>query len=228
MKLGERILAIVDYHKLTVPKYADNIGVKTAQGLRDLINGKTKTLSQNMKDKILSYSKDINPVWLLTGEGSMLKNSDEAEDFDESEEIDVFDNVPNKYISYLVPLAAMGGSLAGFEEAGVGRNMCERIVSPVANIDWVVPVCGDSMEPEYPNGSHVYVREINHFDFIAWGHVYVLDTTNGIIIKVVEKSDEPECVRCVSLNPSGRYSPFDVPVRTIRRMYKVVLCATLK
>lgn len=141
---------------------------------------------------------------------------------------EVKDDVPDKYISYLVPMSVVGGSLMGFDEEGVRREDCEKVVTPIPNIDWVVPVCGDSMEPEYPNGSRVYVREINPRDFIPWGNVFVLDTTNGLIIKVVEKSDNEGCVRCVSLNPSGRYAPFDVPMHTIRAMFRVMLCVAVK
>lgn len=71
---------------------------------------------------------------------------------DNTGEMEMSEYVPKKYISYLVSLSAMGGSLVGFEEEGGNRNRCERIVSPIANIDWVIPVCGDSMEPE--NGVH--------------------------------------------------------------------------
>lgn len=138
------------------------------------------------------------------------------------------DDVPEQFTAYLVPMAAMGGSLVGFEDEGVRRENCERVISPVANADWVVPVCGDSMEPEYPNGSRVYVQQIYPDDFIAWGNVFVLDTTNGIIIKVVKESEKENCVRCESLNPSGRYTPFDVPMRSIRAMYRVLLCVSVK
>lgn len=138
------------------------------------------------------------------------------------------DDIPEKYMTWLVPMAAMGGSLIGFEDSGVRRDECEKIISPVAGADWAVPVCGDSMEPEYPNGSKVFVKRIDPGDFIVWGNVFVLDTTNGLIIKVVVQSDKKDCVRCVSLNQSGRYQPFDVPMRTIRAMYRVLLCVSIK
>ena len=170
----------------------------------------------------------ISPDWLLTGEGDMLRPEAEVSGAVPMSESYYEDDVPEKYMSYLVPMAAMGGSLIGFEGEGVRKENCERVISPIANADWVVPVCGDSMEPEYPNGSRVYVRQISPNDFIAWGNVFVLDTTNGIIIKVVNKSDRDGYVRCESLNPSGRYAPFDVPMRSIRAMYRVLLCVSVK
>lgn len=216
----DRLMLYLKHKRMSLSDFSAQVNLNKAVVSRF---GETTAPKSLLK---IDENSDVNISWLLTGEGEMIK--DGAISHSQSEESDLFSGVPKKFISHLVPIAAMGGSLIGFEEGGVSRERCERIVSPIADIDWVVPVCGDSMEPEYPNGSHVYVREVNHFDFIAWGHVYVLDTTNGIIIKVVEKSDEANCVRCVSLNPSGRYTPFDVPLRTIRRMYKVVLCASLK
>ena len=72
MTLSERIKAIVDYSGLSIPKYAQAIGVQTPQAIRDLISGKTKSISENIKSKILSYTPEINASWLFTGEGKML------------------------------------------------------------------------------------------------------------------------------------------------------------
>lgn len=160
--------------------------------------------------------------WLLTGEGSMLMDDDEIE------KEDYLSDVPAEYVTYLVPIAAMGGSLTGFEESGVMLRDCEKVISPVAGVDMAIPVCGDSMEPEYPNGSQVFVKRIYPDDFIAWGNVFVLDTTNGVIIKVVKRSDDDRFVTCESLNTSGRYQPFDVPKHSIRAMYRVLMCVSLK
>lgn len=183
------------------------------------------------KDGLTAIQKaypQISPDWLLNCKGDMLKPETEVNTNPISQGTYYEDEVPEQFMSYLVPMAAMGGSLVGFEQEGVRKENCERVISPVANADWVVPVCGDSMEPEYPNGSRVYVQQIFPSDFIAWGNVFVLDTTNGIIIKVVKESDRKDCVRCESLNPSGRYAPFDVPMRSIRAMYRVLLCVSVK
>lgn len=226
MKLSERINMIVEYSGMSIPKYAQSIGVQTPQAIRDLINGKTKSLSADMQSKILSYSPEINPLWLFTGEGEMINESVAENQLPTGTYRE--DEIPERYMTYLVPMAAMGGSLNGYDGVGVRREDCEKVISPVADADWVIPVCGDSMEPEYPNGSRVYVKQINPGDFIAWGNVFVLDTTNGVVIKVVTQSDRKDCIRCVSLNPSGRYLPFDVPKRAIRAMYRVLLCASVK
>lgn len=197
-----------------------------------LSNGYIRNLKENPSvskiEDILRVYPELNRVWLLSGEGEMLKpnssNNDKSRNLNET-----IGTEPSKaYIVPLVPMAAMGGELVGFEEDGVRDEDCEKVISPVSGASFAVPIYGDSMEPEYPNGSRVFVKQINPSDFIAWGNAYVLDTTNGIILKIVMESDNPNAVRCVSLNPSGRYQPFDVPKRTIRGMYRVLACVTAK
>lgn len=201
----------------------------TPPNISSALKGDEKVLTDRFLRRFNTAFDDVFDIdWLLYGEGDMLRPEAEESDAAPVSESYYEDDVPEKYMSYLVPMAAMGGSLIGFEDEGVRKADCERVISPIANADWVVPVCGDSMEPEYPNGSRVYVRQISPNDFIAWGNVFVLDTTNGIIIKVVNKSDREDCVRCESLNPSGRYAPFDVPMRSIRAMYRVLLCVSVK
>lgn len=227
---------ILNHVKVSRKDFSLKLGIEKTQWIADILNeNKNVGISKDKAEKICRAYPEINLEYLLTGEGDLLnKGSEEIpEKFDSIEDSHIEtsysdDDIPEKFISYLVPMAAMGGSLVGFEGEGVRREDCERVISPIANIDLVVPVCGESMEPEYPNGSKVYVRKINPNDFIDWGNVFVLDTTNGIIIKVVEESENENCVRCVSLNPSGRYKPFNVPKRTIRAMYRVMLCLAVK
>lgn len=196
-------------------------------------SGKYPSISDDIKRGIIdAYDKD--EIWFITdkgkpviyGEGEILKSQHGRAELPVGEYRE--DEIPEKFMTCLVPMSAMGGSLVGFEESGVRREDCEKVVSPIADADWAVPVCGDSMEPEYPNGSRVFVKQINPGDFIQWGNVFVLDTTNGLIIKMVMQSDKKDCIKCVSLNPSGRYQPFDVPMRTVRAMYRVLLCVSIK
>lgn len=219
------INAVLSELNMKPGSFAKAIGVHPTQ-IYDLQSGKTKSISSVMADKITDVYPQFNKSFLIAGEGKMLKSESSKIELSIGEYRE--DEIPDKYMTRLVPMAAMGGSLVGFEEEGVRREDCERVISPVAGADWAVPVCGDSMEPEYPNGSRVFVKQINPGDFIQWGNVFVLDTTNGLIIKMVMQSDKKDCVKCVSLNPSGRYQPFDVPMRTVRAMYRVLLCVSVK
>lgn len=126
----------------------------------------------------------------------------------------------------LLPVSAQGGSLSDFEES-VMEYDCERIISPVKDATVAITVAGDSMSPEYPNGSKVFIKKINDSAFIDWGQTFVLDTINGIVIKNVYpcKSDIKK-ITCHSINPN--YPDFDVLKTDIRGWYRVIAVIALK
>ncbi len=132
------------------------------------------------------------------------------------------------YYTYLIPMSAMAGSLIGFDADGVCPTECERIVSPIAGVDFAISVYGDSMMPEFPSGSRVLIKRIDPTIYIDWGNVFVLDTANGVILKEVQPSDKEGTLTCHSLNPNGRYKDFDVPMCEIRAMYKVLACVSMR
>ena len=71
-----------------------------------------------------------------------------------SEDGTIYDSDNNTFIKMvpMVPLSAQGGSLNDFVTS-VRYQDCEKIVSPIRDTDIAVPVAGESMAPEYPNGS---------------------------------------------------------------------------
>ena len=54
MELSKRIEKIVEYSGLSIPKFAEFVGFKTPQAVRELIKGNTKTLSFQAQEKIIS------------------------------------------------------------------------------------------------------------------------------------------------------------------------------
>jgi len=89
-----------------------------------------------------------------------------------------------------------------------------------------MPVSGDSMAPEYPSGAQILIKRINESAFIDWGRVYVLDTCNGVVIKRVFPTDDPNILECRSINPE--YPPFKVATEDIYGVYRVLMCMSLK
>lgn len=132
------------------------------------------------------------------------------------------------HYTYLLPQTAHGGSLVGFGADGVFPEYCERVISPIADVDFAITIYGDSMMPEYPPGSRAMIKQIDPDAFIAWGNVYVLDTVNGVVVKELQPSDKEGRVVCHSHNPSGRYKDFEVNLEDVRGIYRVLACVTAK
>lgn len=179
-----------------------------------------RDLSDKVIEKILNFYTEINRVWLLTGEGEML-SSDQPRSESLEVKTEMATTVP------LIPISAQGGSLNEFVVSIKGSE-CERIISPIRGADFAIQVSGDSMAPEYPNGSRVFIKKINERAFIEWGKVYVLDTCNGTVIKTLVPSEKPECVKCISINPDPIYAPFEVNLQDVYGLYKVLLCMSVK
>ena len=216
--IKKRVLALVSHFSGNNKKAFENeVGLSNG-----FINNIKMTIHPKSSEKILSKHPEINRDWLLFGEGEMLNTKAPAVTKQEDEESD------GKLIP-LLPLSAEGGSLDGFDNLGVSLPDCEVIYSPIRDADMAITVSGKSMEPNYPEGCRVVVKRINHALFIEWGREYVLDTENGIVLKTLEPSDDPDFIRCISLNPDQRrYAPFEVPKESIRGVYRVHLMMSRK
>ena len=140
----------------------------------------------------------------------------------------IIENLDNTNTIMLLPISAIGGKLNDFL-VSVKESDCERIISPIKGADFAMTVAGDSMSPEYPNGSQIFIKKINEKDFIEWGKVYVLDTSNGTVIKIVNRSETEGYIKCTAINiDQKRYEPFEIPLTSVFGMYRVMLCMSIK
>lgn len=69
--LADRMKILIDESKLTIPKFALEIGSKTPQAIREILKGNTKTLSGNLTEGLFRLFPELNPLWLHDGEGEM-------------------------------------------------------------------------------------------------------------------------------------------------------------
>ena len=125
----------------------------------------------------------------------------------------------------VIPVEAMAGTLKEFFQS-VNEYDCERMVSPIKGADYAIKVNGDSMSPEIPNGSHILLKRINEEQFVEWGKIFCLDTSNGAVIKRIFPTDDPEVIECRSINPE--YPPFKVNTRHINGWYRVLMVMSFK
>ena len=181
-----------------------------------LMSGKREP-SETIVSNLCARFPELNPQWIQTGEGEMLQDvrPRPGDEFVEP------NTVP------LLPIFAQAGHLTGWSDA-VEEAKCERVISPVKDVDMAVHIYGESMYPDIPNGSVCYVRRINPRAFIEWGRAYILDTVNGPLLKYLTPAQDEEHIRCVSANHDPMYAPFDVSKEDILGIYRVVMCMSMK
>ena len=194
----DRILQFIDYKEISKNKFYIETGI--SNGILDKKSG----LSMDTVEKFYSTYPEINPEWLLTGKGPMLK---------EDNNLPMASKSANSEGIPLIPLDAMAGISSG--EVSVLELDCERYVIPMfKGADFLIPVKGSSMIPKYNSGDIVACKKVPMQDiFFQWNKVYVLDTNQGAIIKRVAKSEEKDCIKIVSENPN--YEPFDLHLSQI-------------
>lgn len=188
------------YRKIvkTQKEFAEIVGI-APNNLSRAMNGNEAYLTDNLVSKVEAIVKyyDDKPT---------------------NEEID-------QEMVLVIPTGARAGTLADFANS-TNAYECERIVTPIKGADYAIQVTGDSMSPEYPSGSMILIKQINEKAFVEWGKTYVLDTINGAVIKTIRRTDNPEVIECVSLNPA--YQPFTLETKYINGWYRVLMCLSLK
>lgn len=181
----------------------DGVGCITKQKMSNIRNGLTDVKTEVVAD-LCSAFPNVNANYILTGSGSMFQ--EELQDV-------VAKTLPR------IPYDAAAGSLTDMVE-GVKEYECERIpvISAFPKYDFTIRVTGRSMEPYYFSGDEVACLRINESQFIQWGRVHVLDTTQGVVIKRIYENGDS--IRCASFNPE--YPDFNVPKEDIRSYNLVV------
>ena len=185
-------------------------------------------IARNTFDAELIYTKCrcVNPSWLLTGEGSMLQTTKQAEQTAPKQHIEIAHQVPegsNEGIP-LIPLDAVAGFPAD-GGSGVSMDNWERYVIPEfadKGANFLIRVSGDSMVPLYYSGALLACHKITDIRFFQWGTIYVLETSQGILVKRVQESEKyDDCILCVSENDSV-HKPFLLPRDDIRSLSTIV------
>lgn len=206
-----------------VKKFCKNekIRVSDLEKTLNVANGYVNSISKSIGiDKIgiiLEKYPNLSLEWLLTGKGEMLKIDKPSDS-----------KATKKQISYktlpLIPIDAIAGVPAG-DFQGVRFSDCEQYRIPdfeAKGAEFLIRVSGSSMYPKYSNGDILACKKIDQILFIQWGKVYVIDSSQGSLVKrLFEDKNNKENLICVSDNKEN-YPPFSIPKSDIRSLSIVI------
>ena len=237
--IKQKILLYLQKKGISPYEFYKNSGV--TRGILAQNNG----ISEDNIARFLAYCTDVRPEWLLTGVGAMLKTngandsivSDNCKYNEESFEPSLVTNPklvhPKNHIIKSdsptdgIPLITIE-AIAGFptiDEPGRAIADCDRYVVPELadkGAQFLIRVSGSSMYPKYSSGDILACRKITERLFFQWGKIYVIDSSQGIIVKrVFPDNDHLDMIKLVSDNKDN-YPPFDIPKSDIRSLSIVV------
>lgn len=120
----------------------------------------------------------------------------------------------------LLDVSAWGGGMLGEAEPQYLTRLTSYHIPGFEKADYLIPVSGDSMEPQYRSGDIIAVRKIDGREFLQWGRVHVLDTNQGVVLKQIYKGSKSDVIKCVSSN--SRYEPFEIRLSDCHGIYLVL------
>lgn len=204
-----RIQEIASKEGITIGAMERSLGASKGVLSRAISNGtdiQSKWI-QILVEKYPLYSSE----WLLTGHGSMMKDTSTP----------IAQQVTNRHDGIpLIPFSAMAGALTG--ENSVLEYECERYIVPAFNgADFLISVKGNSMTPTYISGDIVACQRVPMTSlFFQWNKPYVLDTAQGALIKRIKPGHDKQHILIVSDNE--QYDPFELPYSEIYAVALVI------
>lgn len=191
--LKSRLKAVASYNGLSIRAMEEKCGLS-----RSVIGNMSETgvLGSDKLSKILDTFRDIDPLWLISGEGNMLKEKPQSNNSEDA------DCQPIKNMRPRLPINAAAGALSNIAEC-VTDSQCDMrpLIPAFADYDFTIPIEGDSMLPDYQSGDELACVIVNDISEIKWGKPYVVDSTQGIVFKRIY--DGGSHVLCRSINPTG-------------------------
>ncbi|KQS52684.1 MULTISPECIES: S24 family peptidase [Flavobacterium] len=165
-----------------------------------------KSIGSQVLEKIISVYTDLNPTWLLTGQGNIFVDNEEILNNKQIEmyrlKTDSF--VENQQIP-LYDIEAVAGLVPLFQDSKSQDPIDHISIPHLPKCDGAVYVTGDSMYPLLKSGDIVLYKEIHDVaNEIFWGEMYLLGIDMSgeeyVTVKYIQKSENPGCVRLVSQN----------------------------
>lgn len=216
--------------------FANRMGVTKQVASSYVRNG--YSIGKKVQENLLSVFPNLSKVWLLTGEGSMLK-SEKKEDGDiiTKAGIRFRETASGKYIMRvpLVPIHAYAKYIDETRDAieWEGEDFVEFYSDQVYHGSYMAfEIKGDSMDDDSKRSlSHGDIVNARELSFDKWRfklHTdkypnWIIVTDNTILCKqIVDQNMETGEITCHSLNASPEYADFTLNLNEVRRLFNIV------
>ena len=212
-----RIKEYLENKGIPINRAEKEVGLSTGSLSKPISGG--KTIKTNTLEKFLNKYNDINPEWLLTGTGEMLKSAEPEQN------MRVFKQRTDRLVEHQeIPLYDFEATAGIIGKLDNGKHIpVDTIKIPnMPKADGAVFVTGDSMYPLLKSGDIVIFKRIYDIpNDIFWGEMYIVSMNISdeeyVTVKYVQKSDKGEkYIKLVGLNQ--HHQPKDIPLNRVRAM----------
>lgn len=194
--VAERLGQYIENKGYSFYEFENNLGVSRGSISKSV--KQNKNIGAGVLENILTTYNDLNPEWLLTGKGEMLRSKKEA-------------SLPfNGKIAPLVDKEAVAGF--GNTSFSISKTdiIDQYLIPEFNNVSFYMRVSGDSMMNKFRPGDIIACRIIHDPSFIYWNKPFLISTDSyGLILKRLKPGKTEDSYSCISDNPD--YDPFQVP-----------------
>ncbi|HEX8574879.1 MAG TPA: S24 family peptidase [Flavobacterium sp.] len=208
--------------KKGVSYYAFENSIGASRGSISKAVKEGKSIGSQVLENILSIYTDLNPVWLLTGQGNVFLEDEavlqdkqvatyrlKTDSFVENQQIPLYD------------IEAVAGLVPLFQDRNAQQPIDHISIPHLPKCDGAVYVTGDSMYPLLKSGDIVLYKEVNDIrNEIFWGEMYLLSIDMSgeeyITVKYIQKSESNSSVKLVSQNK--HHQDKDVEISKIKAL----------
>lgn len=218
----QRIKEYIDFKELTVSFFEKEVGMSNGSFASQLKNN--KTIGVDKLENILKRFKDLNPEWVLTGNGEMqkisnlnvLKKSPSVYNLKTDNEIKSVQNIP------LYNIEATAGIVTLFSDSSKTTPIDFIQIPGLPKCDGALYITGDSMYPLLKSGDIVMYKQIvNIKDGIFWGEMYLIsisiDGDELVTVKYIQRSEKGDnYIKLVSQN--SHHQDRDIKLDKVRAL----------
>ena len=222
----KRFFEVLDTLKVSGYKLSKQSSLITQQKLTNARKGRN-TISTDIVMELSRLYKQVNPGYILIGEGSMFR-TDSDNNIPVVADTSSSDNIPAISYSQGKPYYNVD-FLGGFDII-----INDQTINPEYLIDckkyedadcWC-NISGQSMEPLISNGDIIALKQLYDWrEFLLSGEVYGIVTRDMRTVKIVTSSQKgDDYIRLIPVNKSEEYQPQDIPKKLVTHVFKVLGC----
>lgn len=214
MGLKDRLLQFISYKGLDIAVFERSVGLSNGAVHKVGDGTRSKTI-----DKISEVYTDLNTVWLKTGVGEMLIDTERSDKTVSILQSSISENTRKGALIYDIDATCgTDGRALEFTDEKVIGSIDAPEINPHSQI---IFASGDSMQPLIYSGDRIVIRKIESWDYFNYGQVYLIITNEYRLIKRVRRHPKDEENLILLRSENKEYDDIDLPKKEILYLYLV-------